>query len=96
MFLSEATSVLQRTGSPSFIDETSKDGRDTLRKYAWTRINTPATVNLPFTRGERVFFAWESTPGTFDRLTFHEAFKTRIAPYINPWSLPRYLVVGNV
>ena len=30
------------------IDETSKDGRDTLRRYAWSCHNTPAIVSLPF------------------------------------------------
>ncbi|EGZ30770.1 hypothetical protein PHYSODRAFT_468806, partial [Phytophthora sojae] len=63
----------------------------------------PAIVSLPFTRGERrsvlaafdvgAFFAWESTTGTFDRLAFHEAFRTKNAPYINPWPLPRSIVI---
>lgn len=82
-----------------FIDETSKDGRDALRKYAWSRRNTPAIVSLPFSRGERLsilaafdvtgFFAWDSTPGTFDREAFHDVFRRKIAPYLNPWPLPR-------
>lgn len=82
-----------------FMDETSKDGRDALRKYAWSRRNTPAIVSLPFARGERVsvlaafnvsgFFAWASTPGTFDRAKFHDIVKTKIAPFLNPWPLPR-------
>lgn len=82
-----------------FMDETSKDGRDALRKYAWSRRNTPAIVSLPFSRGERVsvlaafdvsgFFAWASTPGTFDRAKFHDIVKTKIAPFLNPWPLPR-------
>jgi hypothetical protein len=37
-----------------FIDETSKDGRDALRKYACSRRNIPAIVSLPFIRGERL------------------------------------------
>lgn len=83
-----------------FIDETSKDGRDALRKYAWSRRNTPAIVALPFNRGERVsvlaafdvtgFFSWECTSGTFDRLQFHQVFASKIAPYLNTWPLPRY------
>lgn len=82
-----------------FVDETAKDGRDALRKYAWSRRNTPAIVALPFQRGERVsvlaaldvngFFAWEATSGTFDRARFHDAFARKIAPYLNPWPLPR-------
>ncbi|GMF58039.1 unnamed protein product [Phytophthora fragariaefolia] len=37
-----------------FIDETSKDGRDSLRKYAWSRRNTPAIISMPFSRRERL------------------------------------------
>ncbi|KAF0704356.1 hypothetical protein AaE_014981, partial [Aphanomyces astaci] len=54
-----------------FVDETSKDGRNALRKYAWSKRNTKAIVELPFARGERVsalaafttsgFLAWEYT-----------------------------------
>ncbi|OWZ16666.1 Transposase [Phytophthora megakarya] len=86
-----------------FIDETSKDGRGALRDDVWFRKNTSAIDSLPFTEGERrsvltafdvsVLFAWESTPGTFDRLVFHEVFKTRIAPYINPWPQPRSIII---
>ena len=37
-----------------FVDETSKDGRDSIRKYAWSKRNTRAIVELPFSRGQRV------------------------------------------
>jgi len=37
-----------------FIDETSKDGRSSLRKYAYSQRGTPAIVTLPFSRGRRV------------------------------------------
>lgn len=30
------------------------------------------------------FVPWDSTPGTFDRLLFHDVFGTKIAPYLNP------------
>jgi len=36
-----------------FIDESSKDGRDCLRRYGRSRVNTPAIVNQPFQRGSR-------------------------------------------
>ncbi|ETV80092.1 hypothetical protein H257_06487 [Aphanomyces astaci] len=52
-----------------FVDETSKDGRDSIRKYAWSKRNQKAIVDLPFSRGQRVsalasfttaeFLSWE-------------------------------------
>ncbi|OQR83844.1 hypothetical protein ACHHYP_14212 [Achlya hypogyna] len=88
--------------SPSqlvFVDETSKDGRDALRRYAWSTRGTPAIVELPFSRSQRVsvlatmdyngFFAWEQTEGTFDRAKFHDAMMAKIIPFLNPYPLPR-------
>jgi hypothetical protein len=37
-----------------FVDDTSKDGRDSIQKYAWNMRNTTAIVSLSFGRGERV------------------------------------------
>lgn len=37
------------------------------------------------------FIAWDTTPGTFDRNRFHEAFRKHVAPLLNPWPLPRYV-----
>ena len=31
-----------------FIDETSKDGRASLRSYAYPTVDTPSIVNVPF------------------------------------------------
>ena len=86
-----------------FIDETSKDGRASLRKYAWSTVNTPAVVNLPFSRGKRIsalaafnykgFLAWELTSGTFTRHSFHDAFVAKILPYLQPYPMPNSLVV---
>jgi hypothetical protein len=86
-----------------FIDETSKDGRASLRAYAWSAVNTPAIVNVPFSRGIRVsalasfghrgFFAWEFTRGTFTRQSFHEAFVNKILPHLQPYPMPNSLVV---
>lgn len=86
-----------------FIDETSKDGRHAYRRYAWSKRNTSAVVNLPFARGKRVsvmaaldvdgFFAWEATEGTFTRSKFHQAFIQNVIPRLNPWPLPRSIVV---
>jgi DDE superfamily endonuclease len=86
-----------------FVDETSKDGRHAYRRYAWSARNVPAVVNLPFRRGKRVsilaaldcsgFVAWDTTQGTFSRHSFHAAFVKHIVPLLNPWPLPRSIVV---
>lgn len=86
-----------------FIDETSKDGRSALRRYAWSARGTPAIVQLPFSRGIRVsalaafsskgFLAWEFTRGTFTRLSFHHAFVNKILPHLNSWPLSNSIVI---
>ena len=86
-----------------FIDETSKDGRDALRRYGWSRINQPSVVHQPFARGNRVsvlaafdttgFFAWTTTDGTFTRQKFHDGFLQKILPYLNPFPLQRSIVI---
>ncbi len=77
-----------------FMDETSKDGRSTVRKYAWSRRGEPAIVHLPASRGKRIsvlasfsttgFNHFESIEGTYDRKTFHELFLKVVYPYLNP------------
>jgi hypothetical protein len=86
-----------------FVDETSKDGRDAYRRYAWSPKGKIALVSLPFRRGERLsvlaaigtqgFIAWNTTNGTYTRRSFHEAFCTKILPLLNPWPLPRSIVI---
>ena len=86
-----------------FIDETSKDGRDAFRRYARSKRGTKAVVKLPFSRGKRVsvlaaldyngFMSWKCTGGTFTRKKFHRAFSKKIVPHLNPWPLPRSIVV---
>ena len=86
-----------------FIDETSKDGRDAFRRYARSKRGTKAVVRLPFSRGKRVsvlaaldhkgFMSWKCTEGTFTRNKFHEAFSEKIVPHLNPWPLPRSIVI---
>lgn len=39
-----------------FLDETAKDGRDVLRRFAWSARNTPAIVRQPFDRGTLFIF----------------------------------------
>ena len=86
-----------------FIDETSKDGRDAFRRCARSRRGTKAVVKLPFSWGKQVsvlaaldhkgFMAWKCTEGTFTRKNFHRAFSKKIVPHLNPWPLPRSIVV---
>ena len=86
-----------------FIDETSKDGRSAYRRYGWSQVNKKAVVRLPFSRGKRVsiiaamdcngFMSWKTTPDTFARKEFHEAFEAKIIPHLNPWPGPRSIVV---
>lgn len=86
-----------------FIDETSKDGRHAYRRYGWSKVNTKAIVRLPFSRGKRLsimaaldvsgFFGWEATEGTFTRGKFHDAFVAKVIPHLNPWPLPRSIVI---
>lgn len=74
-----------------------------LRKYAWAPRNQAAIVSLPFSRGKRTsvlaaidvtgFFTWDHTDGTFTRSVFHSVFQNSILPYLNPWPLPRSIVV---
>jgi transposase len=86
-----------------FVDETSKDGRDCLRRYARSKRGTPALVKLPFSRGKRIsvvaaittdgFLGFEHTDGTFTRLNFHESFVKHVLPHVQPWPLPRSIVI---
>jgi transposase len=86
-----------------FVDETSKDGRDAMRRYARSRVNTPAIVRVPFSRGKRVsclaainykgFIGFDTTPGTFTRGKFHESFKKNILTHLKPWPLPQSIVI---
>ena len=86
-----------------FIDESSKDGRHAYRRYAWSTWNKKAIVKLPFSRGKRLsilaaldhkgFAAWHSTEGTYTRHRFYSAFVDKILPLLNPWPLPRSIVV---
>ena len=86
-----------------FIDETSKDARAAIRPYAWSQIGSPAIVQLPTQRGSRVstlaafamdgFFAWTHTAGTYTRRTFHDAFIENILPHLQPWPMPKSIVI---
>jgi hypothetical protein len=86
-----------------FVNETSKDGRDAIRKYAWAPIGSPAIVSLPFSRGQRVsalaafnsigFLAWPFTTGIFTRQSFHNAFINTILPHLHPWPMPNSIVI---
>ena len=86
-----------------FVDETSKDGRDAFRRYARSKRGTKAVVRLPFSRGNRIsilaaldytgFMSWKCTAGTFSRRAFNNAFSEKVVPFLNPWPLPRSIVI---
>jgi transposase len=66
------------------------------KEYASPRHDT-------ISRGKRVyilaamdvkgFVGWGDVDGTFTRSSFHEVFKSKILPFLNPWPLPRSIVV---
>ena len=86
-----------------FIDKTSKDDRDAFCRYVWSKRGTKAVVRLPFIRRNRVsvlaaldytgFMSWKCTSGTFSRKKFHSAFSEKKLPFLNPWPLPRSIVI---
>lgn len=86
-----------------FLDETSKNGLDSMRGYAWSKRGTKAIARVPFKRGARVsimaacdvrgFVAWVTTRGTFTRKAFHRAFVNQVVRHLNPWPLPRSIVI---
>jgi hypothetical protein len=86
-----------------FLDETSKDGRHAYRRYGWSERNPKCVVKLPFSRGKRRsilaaldhrgFSSWATTDGTFTRTSFHHAFVAHVIPLLNPWPLPRSIVI---
>jgi transposase len=39
------------------------------------------------------FITHGHTTGTFTRGKFHDVFATKIAPYLNPWPLPRSILI---
>lgn len=39
------------------------------------------------------FFAWDHVDWIFTRRKFHEVFKAKILPHLNPWPLPRSIVI---
>jgi transposase len=86
-----------------FIDETSKDGRDCLRRYARSKRGKAAIVRLPFQRGKRIsvvagittdgFLGFDHTDGTFTRQKFHESIVKHVLPHLQVWPLPRSIVI---
>ena len=86
-----------------FLDETSKDGRSCWRRYGWSRRGEKCFTTLPYTRGKRVsilaaldctgFIAYDHTEDTFTRRKFHDSFVKHILPLVQPWPLPRSIVI---
>ena len=86
-----------------FVDETSKNSKHFLRKFGWSVRGQKCHSSVPFARGKRVsvlaamdvkgFFTFETTEGTFDRAAFHTALVEKILPLMNPYPLPRSILV---
>lgn len=86
-----------------FCDESSKDGRSVARRYGRSKMGSRCIVNATFSRGKRVsvlagfdvtgFIGWGFTAETFDRHLFHATFAAKILPLLNPWPLPRSIVI---
>ncbi|KAJ8578499.1 hypothetical protein ON010_g706 [Phytophthora cinnamomi] len=86
-----------------FVDETSKNGLDSMRRYAWSARGSRAVVRVPFSRGKRVnilaacdvsgFLLWNCTRVTYTRVEFDRAFMQEVVPKLNPWPLPRSIAV---
>lgn len=86
-----------------FVNETSKNGLDSMRRYAWSTRDARAVVRVPFSRGKCVsilaacdvsgFIGWLTTRGTFTHLKFHRAFMCSVVTFLNPWPMPRSTVV---
>jgi transposase len=86
-----------------FVDETSKNSKDYLRKFGWSERGTKCHSTVPFSRGKRLsvlaamdsngFFAYECTEGTFDRKAFHDALVNKILPFMNPYPFPRSILI---
>ncbi|KAG6942215.1 hypothetical protein JG688_00018254, partial [Phytophthora aleatoria] len=65
-------------------------------KYSCSRYSTfqPWKASVHFgCNGRKGFFGWGNVEGTFTRLEFHNVFKEKILPFLNPWPLPRSIVV---
>jgi hypothetical protein len=102
-YFSRLKSFVTNSDQLVFVDETSKDGRSAVRKYAWSTINKRAIVNLPYSRGTRVsalcamdckgFFASVTTSGTFTRMSHHSAMVNHIIPKLNPYPAPRSILI---
>jgi hypothetical protein len=85
------------------VDETGKDMRSIARRYGRSKIGKACIVNMPFSRGKRLsvlaaldttgFMGWGYSEDTFDRQTFHMVFCENILPLLNPYPLPRSIVL---
>jgi transposase len=86
-----------------FVDESSKDSRDTLRNRGWSKKGSKCIKLEPHGRGKRLsvlaamdcsgFFAFDTVEDTFDRQRFHDALVTKVLPYMNQYPLPRSILI---
>ncbi|KAG6964746.1 hypothetical protein JG688_00007560 [Phytophthora aleatoria] len=101
--IAKVAGLLQLPEQLIFLDETSKNGLDSMRRYAWSARGERAVVRVPFKRGNRVsimatcdvggYVAWETTQGTFTRKRFHRALVKQAVMNLNPWPLSRSIVI---
>ena len=86
-----------------FLDETSKDGRAGRRLRGRSVKGEIAAQYLPNSRGDRLsalaffdetgFMDWAFISGTYSREIFHRIVIDRLIPLLNPYPLPRSIVV---
>ncbi|KAG6944093.1 hypothetical protein JG688_00017268, partial [Phytophthora aleatoria] len=57
------------------------------------RLAAENASRLSLPRTDKAFFAWGDVQDTFTRASFHDVFKSKILPFLNPWPLPRSIVV---
>jgi transposase len=75
-----------------FVDKTSKDSRDAIRNYAWSRRGTPSVVKNKFGRSIQSSIL-AAVDGTYNRTKFHSAFVSKILPEMNPYPFPRSIII---
>lgn len=87
-----------------FVDECSVTSRDVHRRNAWSPLGKDACVGIKQLRGPRSisvlasfdvngFVTWKSQKCAFTKNSFHHAFVETIIPIMNPFPLPRSIIV---
>eukprot|EP01029_Cantina_marsupialis_P008846 TRINITY_DN2074_c1_g1_i3.p1 TRINITY_DN2074_c1_g1~~TRINITY_DN2074_c1_g1_i3.p1 ORF type:complete len:302 (+),score=22.67 TRINITY_DN2074_c1_g1_i3:817-1722(+) len=103
LYIRQIRLLLRSSCQLLFIDETSKDKRDCLRRCGRSRRGTKVIAGLPAGRGKRYsavacwnrsgFLEWSFTPGTFTRSKYHRFLKKKVLRHIHAWPGPNSIVV---